>query len=165
MLFAPLFASQVPHLRPANCGLARSIGTKIPQRYALLKFVSVVRLHLAGAFCTTLRLASSSFALSKLRFLAHRKPCICSAICTLKVCYLVVRVYLAGAFCTTLRLASSSFAPSKLRTCSLDWHKNPSAICTLKVCVRCSTASRRHLLRYARARNALSMFYCLTSNV
>ena len=34
VLFAPPFASQVPHLRLVNCGLARLRGTKIPPQIA-----------------------------------------------------------------------------------------------------------------------------------
>ena len=35
VLFAPPFASQVPHLRQANCGLARLVGTKITSQNPL----------------------------------------------------------------------------------------------------------------------------------
>ena len=35
VLFAPSYASQVPHLRQANCGLARLFGTKSPSQNPL----------------------------------------------------------------------------------------------------------------------------------
>ena len=35
VLFAPNCISQVPHLRQANCGLARLLGTKIPPQNPL----------------------------------------------------------------------------------------------------------------------------------
>ena len=74
VLFALHFASQVPHLRLVNCGLARLRGTKIPPQIApvfcggvllLLVFHFTVRLRSMGNFCVTL--VRARIKLSKIR--------------------------------------------------------------------------------------------------
>ena len=89
-------------------------------------------MHLAGAFCTTLRLASSSFTLGKLRTCSldwRKNP---SAICILKVVLLLFEcISLASA---ALRSCSKcSFAPSKLRFLALRKPCICSATSILKV--------------------------------
>ena len=68
VLFAPNYASQLPHLRPANCGVARLFGTKSPSQNPLAASAS------RGRFPRYAFDFASSFTVCKLRSKIKTKP-------------------------------------------------------------------------------------------
>ena len=154
MLFAPNCASQLPHLRPANCGVARLFGTKSPSqnplaastsRGHLLRYARARIAHLRRANSASSPIASLAsapryalaveralrvhFAPSRASQVPHLRQANCGRFFFREALHLLcdmhsMRVCLVGAFRTRLQRASSSFAPGKLRTRSFVWHKN-----------------------------------------